>query len=435
QGSSLLGAGRKNAVKAGEGARDNGNLIVDPDTPPSFSQVPMGDPRVSDAQLAAEFPRFPGRSAALEVVVEAGDVLFLPAGWFHEVTSYGSAGGKNGGHLAFNYWYHPPDNLDPSRRGFLAPYNSDFWPSLWRARVTEGLPGGIESGLGAQPPPPPAGEVGEDSMEANGGGADDVETAEVERKSNRRKDLKGAGRQWNGGGDNLQGRKRNRLDGPMSGGNDSDEKQGHEQDPEGGADGDGDLDPPRRKPAADARALMAKLAAARAGGSDGETSVELTDEEYQLLLEIEEARRRNTAIQAMRVFLDRQMKLQRLRRMRSRLPPGRRHHPVIVVNAEVRSWRPKTTPMPHKQEQQVKQQQRKTQQQQHQHRQTQGKEQKEKRNQQEPKRPGENGQQHPATERRKPAAVAVPSAVDQGGDTTSKLVPRRGKRNGGRARE
>lgn len=93
-------------------------------------------------------------------------------GWFHEVTSYGAAGPANattngnpsagssaesstgGGHLAFNYWFHPPDRLDPSRTtGFNRPYTSDYWPALWRARCAAGLPGGMEPGLGAQPPP------------------------------------------------------------------------------------------------------------------------------------------------------------------------------------------------------------------------------------------------------------------------------------------
>ena len=55
--------------------------------------------------------------------------LYPLIGWFHEVTSFpcGSSGGEGpepseagrGGHLAVNYWFHPPDNLDPSRKGYL----------------------------------------------------------------------------------------------------------------------------------------------------------------------------------------------------------------------------------------------------------------------------------------------------------------------------
>ena len=55
-----------------------------------------------------------------------------PPGWFHEVTSYGSI--ESSGHMAFNYWFHPPDNPDPSPAGCSAPYTSAYWPSLWAGR-------------------------------------------------------------------------------------------------------------------------------------------------------------------------------------------------------------------------------------------------------------------------------------------------------------
>lgn len=49
----------------------------DEETPLSFSRVEYGQ---SDAELAKRFPLFPGRAAALEVYVEAGQMLYLPAG-------------------------------------------------------------------------------------------------------------------------------------------------------------------------------------------------------------------------------------------------------------------------------------------------------------------------------------------------------------------
>ena len=55
-------------------------------------------------------------------------MLYLPAGWFHEVTSEG--GGREG-HCAFNYWFHPPDAQPPS---FSSPYASDFWRKDWNSR-------------------------------------------------------------------------------------------------------------------------------------------------------------------------------------------------------------------------------------------------------------------------------------------------------------
>jgi hypothetical protein len=43
-------------------------------------------------KLQVLFPRFPGLAAALEVVLQEGDMLYLPAGWFHEVSSHGAGG-------------------------------------------------------------------------------------------------------------------------------------------------------------------------------------------------------------------------------------------------------------------------------------------------------------------------------------------------------
>jgi hypothetical protein len=43
------------------------------------------------------------------------------------------------GHMAFNYWFHPPDRFDAgaspeSGTPFSKPYTSPFWPRDWRAR-------------------------------------------------------------------------------------------------------------------------------------------------------------------------------------------------------------------------------------------------------------------------------------------------------------
>ncbi|CAN0382688.1 unnamed protein product, partial [Hapterophycus canaliculatus] len=43
-----------------------------------------------------------------------------------------SAAAENG-HLAFNYWFHPPDTLSSS-----APYESTFWRKDWEARERDG---------------------------------------------------------------------------------------------------------------------------------------------------------------------------------------------------------------------------------------------------------------------------------------------------------
>lgn len=45
--------------------------------------------------------------SAVSITLQAGDLLYMPASWFHCVRS--SSGNY---HLAVNYWYHPPDQLD-----------------------------------------------------------------------------------------------------------------------------------------------------------------------------------------------------------------------------------------------------------------------------------------------------------------------------------
>ena len=65
-----------------------------------------------------------------------GQMLYLPAGWFHEVTSF-SEGPLHSTHLALNYWLHPPDNLDPGPAGFARPYSSSFWPRRWATTLEQ----------------------------------------------------------------------------------------------------------------------------------------------------------------------------------------------------------------------------------------------------------------------------------------------------------
>jgi len=55
--------------------------------------------------------------------LKAGDGLYLPASWFHCVFS-STAAQDTSIHLAVNYWYHPPDNLD----NFEQPYQDcQYW--------------------------------------------------------------------------------------------------------------------------------------------------------------------------------------------------------------------------------------------------------------------------------------------------------------------
>ena len=90
--------------------------------PNNFSQVDTSRPM---KELKKEFPLFPAANArSITVTIKAGQMLFIPCGWWHEVRSRGSEG-----HIAFNYWFHPPDQRD-----FEHPYSSPFWPKSWENR-------------------------------------------------------------------------------------------------------------------------------------------------------------------------------------------------------------------------------------------------------------------------------------------------------------
>jgi hypothetical protein len=140
-------------------------------------------------KTSAEFPRL-SRAVRTQIVMRAGEMLYLPAGWFHEVTSFSSSAAlstfalpsidsdtklptaskfslslssssqsstatvshsscsqpslshspssdtkikhtdsnvctpttDSEGHLAFNFWMHPPVSTD-----FEQPYNDEYW--------------------------------------------------------------------------------------------------------------------------------------------------------------------------------------------------------------------------------------------------------------------------------------------------------------------
>merc|ERR1719321_1870561 len=97
----------------GGGGKDEGRGDDGGGTPLHFSTLPS----VGDA--------IKGAGAPLEVDLRAGEMLFLPCGWFHEVTSL-STGPE--GHLAFNYWFWPPDGSSAER-----PYISPFWEADFRS--------------------------------------------------------------------------------------------------------------------------------------------------------------------------------------------------------------------------------------------------------------------------------------------------------------
>lgn len=90
----------------------------------------MPDDRVITAP--SPLPVLQGIQEAVECDLEAGQMLYLPCGWFHEVRSYGSS--EEGGHLALNYWFHPPDAMGSGANSMANPYKSLYWPAQWASQ-------------------------------------------------------------------------------------------------------------------------------------------------------------------------------------------------------------------------------------------------------------------------------------------------------------
>ena len=111
--------------KSGKSEEKEGSIGGDGTNPapPSFCMVNMNLP---ESDLFAQTPLV-AKAHLITANVETNEMLYLPAGWFHEVTSFAS----DNGHMAFNYWFHPPDASSPN---FEAPYESDFWAKDWETR-------------------------------------------------------------------------------------------------------------------------------------------------------------------------------------------------------------------------------------------------------------------------------------------------------------
>ena len=130
-----------------------GSANQEEEDPPGFSVIDLTrtecEKEMSAAHkaerqaLAKAFPKFAETSHCV-CEIQAGEMLFLPAGWFHEVrsrndgkgsgaTASGKGSGSRGnGHVAFNYWFHPPDVCEKGQ--FRSPYSSQFWEKEWASR-------------------------------------------------------------------------------------------------------------------------------------------------------------------------------------------------------------------------------------------------------------------------------------------------------------
>lgn len=100
---------------------------LDSDSEPnSFSQIK----NTSDKDHLDSFPEF-RNAVSYNVNLNAGECLFLPAGWFHEVKSCGT-NDSDGVHMAMNYWMAPATGTD-----FDHPYEDGFWNSQWEEFLEE----------------------------------------------------------------------------------------------------------------------------------------------------------------------------------------------------------------------------------------------------------------------------------------------------------
>ena len=78
-------------------------------------------------------------STPFVVEINPGEMLYLPASWWHEVTSSSPDNSRSNVHMAFNYWFYPPDGL----KGFDEPYQDDTVWGYLRGTVN-GMASGAE---------------------------------------------------------------------------------------------------------------------------------------------------------------------------------------------------------------------------------------------------------------------------------------------------
>lgn len=75
-------------------------VIMPPPRHPHFSSVPVN---CSKEDIDRKFPLFKN-ARPFAYTANAGDMVFIPTGWHHQVTSYGTR------HVALNFWTKPPRN-------------------------------------------------------------------------------------------------------------------------------------------------------------------------------------------------------------------------------------------------------------------------------------------------------------------------------------
>ena len=100
------------------------NIPDDPSRPMSEQANGTANSRNKKARACEPYSIMPDCPRPIEVFLKPGQMLYLPASWYHEVTSSssppfgqqqdsdGQAPGGSKVHMALNYWFHPPDALE-----------------------------------------------------------------------------------------------------------------------------------------------------------------------------------------------------------------------------------------------------------------------------------------------------------------------------------
>lgn len=113
----LLQGSQSNTSKKSQ--KDSSDERMEPN---SFSRIDVQTLRSNTP--SQKFPLL-AKATQTQVELAQGEALYLPTGWFHEVTS-SCSDGKEGLHMAFNYWMCPPTTDD-----FENPYEDTYWEENW----------------------------------------------------------------------------------------------------------------------------------------------------------------------------------------------------------------------------------------------------------------------------------------------------------------
>ncbi|KAF9652069.1 Clavaminate synthase-like protein [Thelephora ganbajun] len=138
-----------NSRSRGKGkAKVTGKEDDEDDEPSSFSRIPTSalHQHLSLPTTAVSIDSDPSTGFDLSKVstpfvvdIDPGEMLYLPASWWHEVTSSSPDNSKSNVHMAFNYWFYPPDGL----KTFDEPYQDDIVWGYLRGRAN-GMANGVE---------------------------------------------------------------------------------------------------------------------------------------------------------------------------------------------------------------------------------------------------------------------------------------------------